>query len=387
MKETAKTRAADALWWAGWRPLAVGSLGGVVGVLSGYTNGAVGPATAAVGVVLISVGAFSAWLRRTGFAGAVITFFVFYVVGPMRAQQALEGSGVSEWTGFVAEFVLNIGSLVGVEPAGEPTAVVGGAVASLSLWSLGGAALGGVFWVAGVYVVNAGYSDVYRRFVDGVEEQGRALLGEGDGFYTFTHGEETVRVVRSAKRYHATNLLVGDSSLSLHHGSTVDMVRREESISDSTKELYYDQVASVDYEAPYLKVRMSDGQVVKIVTSGKPVEAIEEIEDRLRRYKTSSERGGSSTEDMVTGDDGVGESETDEVSENEDGADVGGVETTEEATEIGESIMDDVDEALDAFDEAMSGSDGEGDSDDALGAFDKATEEPDAKDDETEQGD
>jgi hypothetical protein len=384
MKETAMARATDTLWWAGWRPLAVGSLGGVVGVLSGYANGAVGPATAAVGVVLISVSALSPLLRRTGFMGAVITSIIFYVVGPGRAQQALEESGVgSEWTEFVAEFILNVGSLVGVETAREPTAVVGGGVASLAVWSLGGAALGGVFWIAGVYVVNSGYSEVYHRFVDHVEEEGRSLLGEGDGFYTFSHGEETIPVVRSAKKYHATNLLVGDSSLSLHHDSTVDMVRREEDMSDSTKELYYDQVASVDYEAPYLKIRMSDGQVVRIVTSGKPVEVMEEIEEHLRRYKTSSETE-SSTEEGTVRDEGYakGSEDNEKSKENETGT---GEDETNEEGEIGEDIMEDVDEALNAFDEAMEDTDGEGSGDDILGAFDKAADESDTTDMEREE--
>lgn len=349
MKNSAREKAENVLWWTGWRPLAVGSIGAVLGVVAGYFAGEVGPATTGVGVVLIAVAAFSPWLRRTGFVSAFVAFVVFHVVGPGPFVTSLEESGVGTgWVDFVAEFVLNIGSLVGVEPSGEPAAVVGGGVASLSLWSLAGATTGGVVWIAGVYVVNSGYADIYHRFVERVEDEGRALLdADGDDeFHTFSHGEETFPVVRSPKNYHATNLLVGDSSLSLHHGSTVDMVTREEEISNSTKELYYDQVASVDYESPFLKIRMSDGQVVKIVTSGKPVEVIDEIEDRLRRYKTSGSR-----EDSGEG--------TETVNETTVGSDTNEPETSEESDALGREIVDEVDEALDAFDEAFSVDDGE----------------------------
>jgi hypothetical protein len=339
MRRNANEGVTDVLWWAGWRPLVVGSLGAVLGVLAGYSVGAVGPATTGVGVVLISLGAVSPWLRRTGFLSAVVAFVVFHVVGAGRAGSALGAVGVGEsQIRFIAEFILNIGSLVGVEASREPTAVVGGGVASLAVWSLAGAGLGGILWGAGVYVVNSGYGDVYHGFVDRVEEEGVALLGD-DGFHTFTHGEDTLSLVGSAKRYHATNLLVGGSSLSLHHGSTVDMVTREEKVSNSTKELYYDQVASVDYESPFLKIRMSDGQVVKIVTSGKPVEVIKEIEERLARYKASP---GSEVE---TGG-----------REPEGGDDEGGFDredVDEESAALGADIVDEVDDALEAFDEAF----------------------------------
>ena len=390
MKEAVNEKATAALWWTGWRPLVVASVGGVVGVLAGYAAGELGPATTVIGVVLISAGVFLSTLRRIGFLSAVVAFFVFYVIGPDRAERALEGSGVgADWTDVVAESVLNIGALVGVETTREPTTVVGGGVASLSLWSLAGAALGGVVWIAGVYVVNARYSDVYHRFVNDVKGEGSILLGD-DGFHTFVHGEETAPVARSAKKYHATNLLIGDSSLSLHHGSTVDMVRREEEISDSTKELYYDQVASVDYEEPFLKIRMSDGQVVKIVTSGKPVGVIEEIEDHLRRYKTSDDRTEGERREFSeeeTGDERDEEKndedhdrrtrETDTSSD--DGERAGADETG--ASEIDAGVMDEVDEALDAFDEAMRDEEGEDATDDVLGAFDETIRQ-DADEDE-----
>jgi len=363
MKRTATGTAEGALWWAGWRPLAVASLGALVGVLAGYAAGVLGPATAVVGVVVVSVGFFAPWLRRMGFVGALVAFVVFYVVGPSTAERGLEQSGVgTEWTGLVADTVLNIRALVG-SPSGEATAVVGGGVASLSLWSLAGAAGGGAVWLVGAYVVNSGYGDLYSRFVGEVEREGAELLGDDD-LHTFTHGEETAPVVRSAKRYRATNLLVGDSSLSLHHGSTVDMVTRDGSVSDSTKELYYDQVASVDYEEPFLKVRMSDGEVVKIVTSGKPVEVIEEVEDRLQTYKASPPSGADGPDRSVEG-----------VNETEDEEETVGGDTDGEPEELGEEIVDEVDEALESFGEEFDG-------DETLGAFGEAFEG-----DETEERD
>jgi hypothetical protein len=371
MTDRLQNKATRALWWVGWRPLVAGSLGGVVGVLAGYGNGSLGFPTAAFGVAVVAVGALQTWLRKIGFLGALAVFTVFYVAGVETVKNFLDSIGVgTDWTGFVADFVLNIASLVGVEPSGEPTAVVAGAVAGLALWSLAGAA-GGVFpWLVGVYTVNNRYAGVYQDFTDRVKKEGKSLIGDRDSFYSFTHGEETLPLVRSAKRYHTTNVLVGDSSLSLHHGSTIDMVSGEEEMSNSTKELYYDQVASVDYEEPYLKVRMSDGQVVKIVTSQKPQELIEEIEKRLQRYKGSDR----SAKNEVETDTRSSPSETDEKTEPQQGGERDGQEdVVGGVSEEGREIAEEVNEVLEEFDEAM-GEDSN-DEEDILGMFGTETAE------------
>ncbi len=286
MKQRLKERTTDALWWLGWRPLVAGSIGGIAGVLVGYAVGAVGGATATFGVLLIAVGALKPFLRKLGFLAAVSVFVVFYVIGSESAEGILEAVGVgADWTELVAVFVLNVGSLVGVETANEPTEVVGGAVAALALWSLAGAAFGGVGWLGGAFAVNRKYAEVYDEFVEKVEEEGESLLGNRGGFYSLTHGEETAPVVDSAKMYRTTNLLVGESSLSLHHGSSVDMVTREIEIGDGTKELYYDQVASVDYDEPFVKIRMSDGEEIRIVSSGKPEELLDGVQRKVQEYK------------------------------------------------------------------------------------------------------
>jgi len=284
--EQLKERATDILWWLGWRPLVAGSIGAVGGVLVGYASGAVGGATAAFGVVLIAVGALKPFLRKLGFLVALFAFSSSTSSGRESAEGALETVGVgADWLEFVAVFILNVGSLVGVETANEPTEVVGGAVAALALWSLAGAAVGGVGWLGGAYTVNRKYAEVYEEFVEKVENEGRSLLGDGGEFHSLTHGEETAPVVDSAREYRTSNLLVGESSLSLHHGSSVDMVKRETEIGSGTKELYYDQVASVDYDDPFVKIRMSDGEEIRIVSSGKPEELIDGVQRKVEKYK------------------------------------------------------------------------------------------------------
>lgn len=322
--------ATDPLWWIGWSPVATASVGAAAGVVAGYLLGWLAGGTAAFGVVVVALGVVVPLVRRTCLLAAVGSVVVFFVVGAEAVENTLEGLGVG--TGLaeaVSVRVLELASFVGVglgESGSTATEVVGGAIAWLSVSSLAGAAAGGGVWLVGVYVVNSRHARVRERLVEGASEEGERILGDDGSFHTLTHGEGYLPLVDPAERYQVANLLVGESSVCLHYGSEVDMESQEAEISDSTKEIYYDQISSVDYGGERLRIGSADGGTVKVVTSEKPVELIEEVDERVQEYKTryaaeseASEEGASATGSEY----GVGtEAESDSEAGLEPGAEV-----------------------------------------------------------------
>lgn len=334
--------ATDPLWWVGWRPVETVSVGAAAGLLAGYFRGALGLGVAALGLLVVGGGVFSPLVRKTCFVAAVGAFVTFLVFGAEAVVSTFESVGLGDNLQRAAEAVsvrvLDAAAFVGFETGGTPTGVVGEAAAGLALWSLAGAAVGCVVWALCAYTVNRRHTRVREALVDRVREAGKDVLGEDGTLHTLTHGEGSVFLVESAKRYNVTNVLVGETSVCLHHGSTVDMAYREVRTSDSTKEIYYDQMVSVDHEEPRVRLGKADGEVVRIVTSEKPVELLEEIEERIREYK-KKERSAQEKEakDERASLDGAGSKGSDDRAE----------------SEPGNSIEEEVEEALDAFGEAL----------------------------------
>jgi len=361
--------ATDPLWWIGWSPVATASAAAAAGVVAGYLLGWLAAGTAAFGVFVVALGVVLPLFRRACLVAAVGSVVVFFAVGAETVEDALEGLGVGTgWTETISVRVLEIASSVGVGFGGESgstaTEVVGGAIAWLSVSSLAGAAVGGAVWFAGVYVVNSRHAGVREGLVDRARKEGETVLGDDGSFHTVTHGEGSLPLVNPSKRYYVANFLVGESSVCLHYGSEVDMASQEVKMSDNTKELYYDQISSVDYGGERLRIRSADGGTVSVVTSEKPVELMEEIDERIQEYKArhaESEAGGEGVSDRgsdpESGQRGETGSETgiEEVSE---------PERKEEVTDdIGADITEEVEEALDAFGNAVEGGGDDGTSD------------------------
>lgn len=297
--------ATDPLWWIGWSPVATASAGAAAGVVAGYLLGWLAAGTATFGVVVVALGVVVPLVRRTCLVAAVGSVIVFFVVGAEAVKDALEGLGVG--TGLaeaVSVRVLELASFVGVGLGGgsgrTATEVVGGAIAWLSVSSLAGAAAGGGVWLVGVYVVNSRHAGIRERLVEVASEEGERVLGDDGSFHTLTHGEGYLPLVDPAERYQVANLLVGESSVCLHYGSEVDMASQEAEISDSTKEIYYDQISSVDYGGERLRIGSADGGTVKVVTSEKPVELIEEVDERVQEYKTRYAAENEASEDTAS---------------------------------------------------------------------------------------
>jgi len=367
--KTIAKKADGAVWWLGWRPFITSSLFATAGILIGFVTGSFGPYAAGVGIFLVLLGLLRSWIRKTGALLATSAFVVFYALGTETTLTLLESAGLgTDWVEPTALFVTTIGTLAGAEATTRPVEVVGGSVSGLALWSLAGGVVGGLVWAVSVYRINSGYAQLYEDFVERVEETGEEILGDDGYFRSVSHGVETIPLVKAAKGYYTTNLLIGESSISLHHGSKLDMVNREFEVSDGTKEIFYDQVASVDYDEPYLRVRTSDGEVVRIISSEKPSEVIERVQKRLQRYKSSEDRGerrvergedmvgagGSEEHEEVTpvegglGTTGGGEEETASEGDEEEVPEPAEVDD-DGPEDFGEEIVEEVDDILDDF--------------------------------------
>jgi len=274
----------EVLWWLGWHRTHVLVGGMSLALLVGYAAGSVGLGTLAVGAFLLLFGSLS----RRILAFEVVSFAaVGGVLYSFEGEELLSNFGASsEGAELTAELILEISSSIGFQvdyPAGEALPTVGGALAGLVTWFLGGFALGIVAWAVGAGVVNRSYGEVYESYRMLIEKKGEALLGERT--HTAMNGVGSMLGLKPYKEYHASNIRVRDNSVDLNYGSVLSMPRKAVSVSGSTKQMYYDQLASVEYEEPHLEIRMADGDIVRIATSEKPVELLEEIEARLKEYK------------------------------------------------------------------------------------------------------
>ena len=123
-------------------------------------------------------------------------------------------------------------------------------------------------------------------------------------------------------------------------------------LGDGTEEVYYDQISSVGYDGRRLRIRMADGGSVNVVTSDEATEVVDEIEERLREYKSKSAVDGvegqkethASTERRGR-DEGTEETEQNDEGEVSDGEEV--EDTFDDAEDIEEVLSGDGDDTDD----------------------------------------
>ncbi len=382
----------DSVWWLAWRRHELLMVGVFFGLVAGFFFDALGAGTLVLGVVLVGLGVLSGLFFYFVVASYLGLALVFYLAdGQQVLGLFLDPEG--ELAFHLANSLLRIGAAAGFDVAAEgPTPVedVGGVLASLAAWSLLGFFSALAVWATVAGYVNTNYQRMLDDFKERVVQRGENLLGSEP--FTYLQGVDTTFGVWPAKRYVATNVVVGQSSIMLHHGSELYLPRRRLEVSDSTKQLYYDQVSSVDYDDPFFRVRMSDGEVVSLHTETKPVDLMNLIVQGLQSYKSTADAGdrggdvigvvevGAEPDDEpLDKDDVVEESREKErgvegeaepgfeegMRSPEDGAEGRGDTPEAEATDagaseagssgsggFGEDILDEVNDILDDFEEA-----------------------------------
>lgn len=167
-------------------------------------------------------------------------------------------------------------------------AVVGYLIDSAVLLGTLGFFAGPVVWFFGVRYINDNYRDVLNGYLRDVEGKGREILGltgENVESYTLHFEGESPLMVSAAKQYQPTSLIVTDSSVAVYDDTELDMVQLNADVGTSTREMYFDQISTVNYSEPYLELKTSDGDTLQYHSSRKPNDAMHDIQERLREYK------------------------------------------------------------------------------------------------------
>jgi hypothetical protein len=305
-----------------------------------------GVGTTISGFVAVAVGVFVPSVRKMGVVAALVAIVVFFGVGTEVIVEAAGSFGID-----ARRLAEEVSALVVLEPTSNPAMVVGESVAGLALTSLAGASFGVAVWLPCALYVNASHELLLERLVGRVREAGEEVLGGEGSLHTLTNGKGAVPLVKPAKEYDVANVLVGESSVGVHHGSFVDTVSRTVEVGDGTEEVYYDQISSVGYDGRRLRIRTADGGSVNVVTSDEATEVVGEIEEHLREYKSKSAVDGVE-----------GQEETHASTERKTRHE--GTEETEQNNEGDVSDGEDVDDTFDDaedIEEVLSGDSGSGD--------------------------
>lgn len=372
MKVDAVATVKDSVWWLAWRRHGVLMAGVALGLIAGFALEGLGVGTVVLGFLLLGLGVLSGLFFY--FAGGLFAVFAaaFYL-GNSRGMLSMVVDPEGETAFHLANSMLRVAAAAGFDVVAEgptPVADVGAVLEALATWWLIGLFAGLAVWTAVAAYVNTSYEKRLDEFKQEVVERGEQLLGSEP--FTYVQGVGSTLGVWPAERYRATNVVVGESSIMIHHGSELDLGSGGVDVSNSTKQLYYDQVSSVDYDDPYFRVRMSDGEVVSLHTETKPVDLMNLIVRGLQRYKSTGERRheedvigvvevGSSPDDQPL-DEGSSEEPMEATGESVDEVDLGDNEIDEDVEEddgveastssdFGADILDEVNDILDDFEE------------------------------------
>ena len=121
-----------------------------------------------------------------------------------------------------------------------------------------------------------------------VDQKSRNKLGMTGGDPSVHHLTETesspVGIAVPEKRRLVT-LVIGRSSMGVLESGYIDFESLKYRSGEVSSEFYYDQVTSIDHERGSLVVHTSDGQAHEFDSGEVPRQAIDDLQDRVRRYK------------------------------------------------------------------------------------------------------
>jgi len=336
-----------ALWWTGWHPVLAASVFSVGGVLLSNLLGWFGVGTTLFGFVAVAVGVFVPSVRKMGVVAALVAVVVFFGVGTEVIVEIASSFGIE-----ASRLAEEVSALVVLEPTSNPAMVVAESVANLALTSLAGASFGVAVWLPCALYVNVSHERLLEQLIGRVREAGEGVLDGEGSLHTLTNGKGAVPLVKPAKEYDVANVLVGESSVGVHHGSFIDTVSRTVEVGDGTEDVYYDQISSVGYDGRRLRIRTADGGSVNVVTSDEATEIVDEIEERLREYKAKSAVDGAEGQEETPAsterrnrDEGTEETEQNDEGEVSEGGDMDDTfEDTEDIEEVLSGNGDDTDD-------------------------------------------
>lgn len=147
----------------------------------------------------------------------------------------------------------------------------------------------------GLRHVNGNYTEVLNEFHSRCRRKSEDLISLDDDnveTYMLRSGSGSKLLRKPFTDYSTVTILVTDYSLTIHDGNELDMMWLSADISESTEEIYYDQIASVNFEPTdnddekgKFWVNRSDGHGNSWSTDRKPDNALDDIQQRVREYK------------------------------------------------------------------------------------------------------
>jgi hypothetical protein len=189
------------------------------------------------------------------------------------------------WAGWRPKIAILAGLIAGT--------FVGVAVDAIALLVMLGLCGGVAWWYTGTRHINDHYEEVLKAYFNDAERHSRDILsvqGEDVELFTLRHKHGSMPLVKAAKVYEPTTLGVGDTSVTFYDDTALDMVNLDVRFDTNTQEIFYDQVAGVQYTEPFLEVKNSANETMEFRSSRKPDDALNLLQNQVRTYKRAGAR-------------------------------------------------------------------------------------------------
>jgi hypothetical protein len=149
--------------------------------------------------------------------------------------------------------------------------------------------LGGALLLGGPALAAAGVRAVNRRWGDALEtgtvhtRRAAAADAAGDAtVYSLRAGTGSVPGLDPSKRYELTTLTVGERTLRVHEGASVDLFTTRWTGGDGATEYPYDRLAAVDHENGGFRIDLVDGSSLSYPADRVPRDLLADVEARIR---------------------------------------------------------------------------------------------------------
>jgi len=143
--------------------------------------------------------------------------------------------------------------------------------------------------VLSIWYVNRNYPSVLDGFHTTASDTAEELLSfdeeDNVGTYTLRSGSGSKILRKPNTKYTSATMLVTDFSVTIHDGNELDMISRTAEIADSTEEIYFDQISSVNYTDGEFWINRADGHGHSWESDREPEDALDDIQQRVRDYK------------------------------------------------------------------------------------------------------
>lgn len=149
-----------------------------------------------------------------------------------------------------------------------------------------------VVWAVAVIFTNSNYQELSDAFLhDAAAKATEIFAGAGKGTETYyiKHSYDAVNFVRPDRVHEPVVLIVSDASMLVYDDARLDFDRLYANFGTSSREFFFDSVASMNYDKPYFEIRLQDGERVKYRSSRKPDDVLHDLQQRLRSYKARPE--------------------------------------------------------------------------------------------------